>query len=59
MSDTIKYMIDNGIDTFIEIGPGRTLSSFVKREKGERKVNILNISDVQTLEDTINLIKGA
>ena len=58
-SKTIETMLNNGIDTFIEIGPGRTLSSFVKREKGERKVNILNIYDVQTLEDTINLIKGA
>ena len=29
-SNTIEKMIDEGIDTFIEIGPSKTLSSFVK-----------------------------
>ncbi len=52
-SETLDTMFSEGIDTFIEIGPGTTLSGFVKREKGDREVNILNICDVETLEDTI------
>lgn len=38
---SIEKMIENGVDTFIEIGPGKTLSSFVK--KINRSVKIINI----------------
>lgn len=55
---TIETMLDYGVDTFIEIGPGRTLSSFVKRAKGDKEVNILNINNVQTLESTVEFLKG-
>ena len=51
-------MYDSGIDTFIEIGPGRTLSGFVKRMKFEKPVKIMNINNVQSLEQVIKEIKG-
>ena len=57
-STTLDTMFSEGIDTFIEIGPGATLSGFVKREKGDREVNILNICDVETLENTIKILGG-
>ena len=57
-SKTIKTMLDNGIDTFIEIGPGKTLSGFVKRTPTDKEITILNINDVQTLKDTIKEIGG-
>ena len=50
-------MYDSGIDTFIEIGPGRTLSGFVKRMKFEKPVKIMNINNVQSLEQVIKEIK--
>lgn len=56
-SKCINTMIDNGIDTFIEVGPGKTLSGFVKRMKGDNNINILNINDVESLENTINFVK--
>ena len=34
-------MLDLGIDTFIEVGPGKTLSGFVKRLQTEKQINIL------------------
>lgn len=52
----IQTMLDMGIDTFIEIGPGKALSGFVKR--ANKDVNILNINSVDTLEDTIKFLKG-
>ena len=48
----LQEMIDMGIDTFIEIGPGKTLSGFVKRTN--KDVKILNINDVETLEKILN-----
>lgn len=57
-SKTIKTMLDNGIDTFIEIGPEKTLSGFVKRTPTDKEVKILNINDVQTLKETIKEIGG-
>lgn len=57
-SETLQTMLDEGVGTFIEIGPGKTLSGFVKRMKPQKEINILNINDVKTLESTINFIKG-
>lgn len=45
--DTIKYMMEQGIDTFVEIGPGKTLSSFVK--KIDRSYTTYNVEDVDSL----------
>ena len=52
----IQKMLDIGIDTFIEIGPGKTLASFVKRTS--KDVNILNINNVATLGHAIETIHG-
>lgn len=56
-SKSLKTMLDNGVDTFIEIGPGKALSGFVKRIKTENKINIMNICDVESLENVINFVK--
>lgn len=49
--DTIHYLAEKGVDTFIEVGPGKTLSGFVKRTvKG---VKILNVEDLKSLEKTL------
>ena len=55
MSDSIKYMIDNGADTFVEIGPGKTLTTFVK--KINREVTCININDKESLDNAINQLK--
>lgn len=54
--DGLQTMIDMGIDTFIEIGPGKTLSGFVKRTSKE--VKIFNINDVESLEKVIGGLKN-
>lgn len=57
-SGDLQTMYDNGIDTFIEIGPGKTLSGFVKRMNFEKPVLIKNINSVETLEETIKEVAG-
>lgn len=49
----LQTMYNNGINTFIEIGPGKTLSSFIKRMKFEGPVKIMNISNCNELEKVI------
>lgn len=56
-SKTLQTMIENDIDTFIEIGPGKTLSGFVKRTPTEKEIKILNINDVSSLEETLKEVK--
>ena len=50
-------MYNTGIDTFVEIGPGKTLSGFVKRMKFEKEIKILNINNVESLEKTMEELK--
>lgn len=54
--DTMLKLLDNGVDTFIEIGPGKTLSGFLKRLPYEYKV--YNINNIATLEKTITNLGG-
>ncbi len=49
--DTIKKMIADGVDTFIEVGPGKALSGFIK--KISKDVKIFNVEDMASLEKTL------
>ena len=48
-SQSIEKMIEDGVDTFIEIGPGKTLTGFVK--KINKDVNTFNIETVDDLKE--------
>ena len=56
-SSGLENMIQSGVDTFIEIGPVKTISGFVKIIPTQKNINVLNINNVETLENTINFIK--
>ena len=50
--ETIQFMILNGSNTFVEIGPGKVLSGLIKRI--DKEVNVLNIDKVEDIQG-INL----
>ncbi|MFT8343462.1 [acyl-carrier-protein] S-malonyltransferase [Clostridium beijerinckii] len=53
---TINHMIDSGVDTFIEVGPGKALRGFVK--KIDKSASLLNVEDMDSLKNTIEKING-
>ncbi len=50
-SKAILKMLDSGIDTFVEIGPGKTLSSFVKRMAKDKDVKIFSLNNLESFND--------
>ncbi len=53
---TIENMVQDGIDTFIEVGPGKTLCGLIK--KTVAGVRVYNVEDELSLKSTINALKG-
>jgi [acyl-carrier-protein] S-malonyltransferase len=49
--DTIRRMIADGVDTFIEIGPGKALSGFMR--KIDKTMTVYNVEDMASLEKTL------
>lgn len=49
--DSIRRMIADGVDTFIEIGPGKALSGFMR--KIDKTVKCFNVEDIASLEKTL------
>lgn len=45
--DSVRYMIEQGVTLFIEIGPGKALTQFIK--KIDKNVTVFNVEDVKTL----------
>ena len=53
----LQKMLDMGADTFIEVGPGKTLSGFIKKMPTEKEIKILNINNCETLENVLKEVK--
>ncbi|EQB89827.1 [acyl-carrier-protein] S-malonyltransferase [Clostridium punense] len=51
---SINTMINEGVDTFIEVGPGKALSGFVK--KINRSLNVYNVEDVASLNKALEAL---
>lgn len=51
----IEDMLNRGVNTFVEVGPGKALRGFVK--KIDRNSRLLNVEDIKSLENTLNELK--
>lgn len=52
---TIAYLRSQGVDTFVEIGPGKTLAGFNKRT--DREIKTVNIEKFEGFEEAVNSLK--
>ena len=52
---SIRDLINKGVNTFVEVGPGKTLSGFVK--KINKDVKIYNVEDLKSLRETVESLK--
>ncbi|MBG85693.1 MAG: [acyl-carrier-protein] S-malonyltransferase [Verrucomicrobiales bacterium] len=54
--ESIRLLLDQGFDRFIELGPGSALTGFMRRI--DRSAKILNVADTASLEKTAAEIAG-
>lgn len=54
---SVEKMLADGIDTFVEIGPGRTLGSFVK--KINKEVQVFNVDKYEDLAKCLEVLANA
>lgn len=53
---SVRLMIEQGVTTFIEVGPGKVLSGLLRRI--DKKMKGINVGDLTTLEKTIQTLQG-
>lgn len=51
----IEDMLNKGVNTFVEVGPGKALRGFVK--KIDKNSRLLNVEDMKSLNNTLNELK--
>lgn len=54
--ESVRYMIGQGVNVFVEIGPGKVLSGLVRRI--DRSVEVLNVEDQASWDKLIAWSKG-
>ncbi|MFZ2331337.1 MAG: ACP S-malonyltransferase, partial [Atribacterota bacterium] len=52
----IVRMLQEGVDTFVEIGPGKVLSGFLK--KIDTNLVISNVEDLKSLNNTLTILEN-
>lgn len=53
--DSIRFLLEQGVDQFVEIGPGKVLTGLIK--KVNRKAKTWNVADVDSLKQVVNALR--
>jgi len=55
--ESMRLLLDEGVNTFVEVGPGRVLTGLMRQI--ERSVTTVNVEDEKSLAATLDKITGA
>ena len=55
MDKIIDKLNNENVDLYVEVGPGHTLSGFVKKQL--KNANVINIDSVEAIEKLVDLVK--
>lgn len=55
--ESIRELIDQGVNTFVEVGPGRVLTGLLRQI--ERSVHVFNVEDEKSLRSTLEKLSQA
>ena len=58
---SVETMLADGVDTFVEVGPGRTLLGLVRRIAGKSgaQLRLANVEDGASLAKTLAVLRGS
>ena len=54
--DSVRWLLAQGFDRFIELGPGTALSGFMKRI--DKSARVWNVADTASLEQTVQALQS-
>lgn len=54
--DTVQQLIESGVDTFVEVGPGKVLCGLVR--KVDRNVKTISVQDPESCQQAIEMLRG-
>jgi [acyl-carrier-protein] S-malonyltransferase len=52
----MERLLEDGVESFYEIGPGRVLTSLIKRIN--RKIKVVNVSSLKAIKDLLEQTVG-
>jgi [acyl-carrier-protein] S-malonyltransferase len=55
--ESMRLLIDEGVTTFVEVGPGRVLTGILRQI--ERSVHCFNVEDEKSLQSTLEKLAQA
>ena len=53
-TETVRCLLDSGVDTFVEVGPGKVLAALVRSV--EKSVTILNVEDESSFDRVLAVL---
>ena len=55
--ESIRELVDHGVNTFVEVGPGRVLTGLLRQI--DRSVHVFNVEDEKSLHSTLDRLAQA